>query len=63
MLAMVARDHIEQMLREAEHYHRMIDAAPLTFQQRRPVVALRRAVADSLTRLAEVVAPHEECCA
>ena len=61
LLSTMAHERIDAMLREAEYYRRLIDAAPLTFRRRAPVRDLRRAVAGGLQWLADTVAPHEEC--
>jgi hypothetical protein len=62
LLSTMAHERIDAMLREADHYRRMIDAAPLTFRRREPVRALRVVVAGGLQRLADAIAP-QECCA
>ena len=61
LLSTMAHERIDTMLREAEHYRQMIDAANLTFRDHEPVRDLRRALAGGLHRLAVAVAPPEEC--
>jgi len=57
MLALEAHDRIDTMLREAQLYHLMVEAAPLRFRKYAPLTAARAGIAGALVKLAEAIDP------
>jgi hypothetical protein len=59
LIEVLGRERREQILREAEIYHLMIDRANLTFGPG-PITRSRRALAHFLQRVARGLEPHAD---